>query len=96
MVAYATDVKKYGTNRLLQPFIDEMKILQEGVKLTLVDGCTYLVRFLLVGVTGDSLAVQPLFGLKNSSGTYFCRQCLISNSEWQDVRTRRTTLLFLY
>lgn len=66
-------VDKYGCNAILQPFIDEIKILEiDGI---LIDGKTIL-KGTLTQVSFDNLGGNTIFGLvKSFNSMYYCRIC---------------------
>lgn len=61
-LAYSKDVKSYGLNKILQPFIDEMEILEIGQTLYL-HGKNIKLIFRLIYVTGDSMGLYEIFYL---------------------------------
>lgn len=78
-MCYTEDIKKYGMNSVLQPFFDEMKMLESDSGIVAVDcnGEEYVLRAVLTSVSADTLAAHDLFGLMGPRSDYFCRQCLL-------------------
>lgn len=83
---HSQDLKKYGFDDILKPFIDDLKTLEtEGIEVPFSD--TPLLGS-VVQVTGDNLGLHGLFGFVESfSATHFCRFCLITKDESQSVFT---------
>lgn len=79
MIAYASDVKKYGHAKVLKPFLDDLKALEKGVTLDIVDGKVYGA---VVHLPGDNLAANETQGFVGSfSANYFCRFCKMHQAD---------------
>lgn len=79
-IAYTEDVKKYGYNKILEPFVKEMNLLEtdEGVVVNLVgDSESVTFRACLVSCLGDNLALNDILGFTSPSSNIFCRQCMV-------------------
>lgn len=85
---YATDVKRYGMNALHKRFRDEMRALRSGFSTHLHNTDVKIV-VVLVGVTGDTLAIHSMFIYKSPSAKVFCRCCFITRDEYH----RQPTLI---
>jgi hypothetical protein len=83
----STDLlKQYGFKKFLQPFIEEMKKLQEGVEFKVGFESTMNLRAFILNVVGDMPASNALAGFKESaSATKPCRICLVSKSELDNL-----------
>lgn len=81
---HAQDLKKYGFDPILQPLIDDVKILEnDGLDLPI---STDQVYGTVCQVTGDNLGMHSILGFTESfSGRYFCRLCLIEKDNAQCV-----------
>ena len=75
-------VQKYSLNEILEPFINELKLLErdEGVPV-FINNKEYALRGTLVAVTADTAAANPLLGQLGPGATHFCRLCMISRNE---------------
>jgi len=77
----ANDLKKYSFgSRVLRPFIDDLKKLENGVPMQFQDEEDF-VAGTLASVCGDGLAVHELFGLLGPQCKYFCRECFITRED---------------
>ena len=72
----------YGTNDILKPFVNELKILEkdEGYSVK-VNNKDYTLGATLATVTADTAAANSLLGFLGPGATYFCRLCMISRNE---------------
>lgn len=75
----AQDIETYGFDAILEPMINDLKVLEnDGIKVPVHGG--------IVQVTGDNLGIQGLFGFVESfSAHYCCRFCITEKSEFQSV-----------
>ncbi|CAB4034289.1 Hypothetical predicted protein [Paramuricea clavata] len=75
-VCYTSDIKKYGFQPILDPFIKEIKQLESdsGVKLHW-DGSVCEVHGTLVSYSTDTLAAHELLGFLSPSANLLCRLC---------------------
>ena len=75
-VCYTSDLKKYGFQPILNPFIKEMKKLESdnGIELHW-DGRVCEVRGTLVSFSADTLAAHELLGFLSPSANRLCRLC---------------------
>jgi hypothetical protein len=82
-MSYNTDLKKYGFDKVLRPFVEEMKKLESenGVNI-LLNNEIFTLRATLVAFSGDSLAAHDILGFSSPSSSRFCRQCSISRKEF--------------
>ncbi|KAJ8039915.1 hypothetical protein HOLleu_14068 [Holothuria leucospilota] len=83
-VCFAADLKKYGFDPILQPFIREMKQLEsdEGVHVQLDDRIVK-IHGSLVSFSGDSLAAHDLLGFMSPSANRLCRLCKATREDIQ-------------
>ncbi|KAJ8018461.1 hypothetical protein HOLleu_43537 [Holothuria leucospilota] len=81
-VCHALDIKKYGFEPFLQPFVEEMKKLESdsGYNIVLPDGILK-VHGTLTSVCGDTMALHDLFGFLSPSANKFCRMCLAGRND---------------
>ena len=81
---HAEDVKKYGFDPILQPLIDDIKVLEShGINLPF---SSEKVHGTICQITGDNLGMHGILGFVESfSGRYFCRLCLIEKDDAQNV-----------
>jgi hypothetical protein len=82
---YSEDMKKYGVNQILTPFVEDMKCLESdaGVKGNFDEN--YIIRAVLTNVSADSAAAHDMLGFMGCGAKYFCRQCIISRPEIQET-----------
>lgn len=81
---HAQDIRHYGFNSILEPLVNDFKVLEiEGVKNPVTGSC---IRGTIVQVTGDNLGLHGLFGFLESFGArYCCRFCLLEKDRFQSV-----------
>lgn len=81
---HAQDVKRYGFNSIIEPLVNDLKVLEiEGVKNPVSGRC---IKGTIVQVTGDNLGLHSLFGFLESFGArYCCRFCLLEKHQFQSV-----------
>ncbi|XP_038137605.1 uncharacterized protein LOC119781269 [Cyprinodon tularosa] len=81
---HTDDVKKYSFDPILQPLIDDIKVLEShGISLP---HSAVNVRGTISQITGDNLGMHGIMGfIESFSGRYFCRLCLIERSDAQNV-----------
>lgn len=90
--AKSTDAKRYGYNRILEPLVEDLKKLENGVKVYFGQE-EYLMRGAIIVIAGDTLAVHELFGLLGPSANMFCRECTISRNEFHEHPVMNTYAL---
>lgn len=80
---HAQDIKTYGFDSILEPIIQELKVLEtDGIEVPMFKSA---VNGSIVQVTGDNLRIHGLFGFVESfSARNCCRFCIIKN-EFQIV-----------
>lgn len=98
MIVYYEDIKEYGWEKILEPLLNELKILEseEGFKFRLKNGEIFVLRAVLQSFSGDGQATNDIFGLLAAACNFFCRCCLISRNSLHndgdqityDVRTK--------
>lgn len=81
-VANSSDVRKYGLSKLLEDFVESMKIIHKGKELE-INGSTKTYYGTLYCVLGDTPAAQYLGGFKEgvSMAKKPCRTCNITSDE---------------
>lgn len=84
-ICTTADVNKYGFHKILEPFLNELKILESdaGVEIDL-NGQPYILRASISSVIADGAAAHLLFGLLSPSAKLFCRMCTISRAQFCD------------
>lgn len=90
LICYANDIKKYGFKEILGPFIADMHLLEhdDGIEVSLLNGEMYVLRAVLIGFTGDTLAAHDIFEHLSPSADCFCRTCMVSR---KDIRNDMLT-----
>ena len=81
---HAQDIKRYGFNLILEPLINDLKVLEtEGLQIPIFK---HVIYGTVIQVTGDNLGLHGLFGLVESfSARYCCRFCLLEKHRFQTV-----------
>ncbi|XP_036392657.1 uncharacterized protein LOC118783083 isoform X1 [Megalops cyprinoides] len=83
------DLKKYGFDPILQPLVNDLKVLEtQGIQVPFSDTPLRCISqlFSVIQVTGDNLAIHGLFGTVESfSATYCCPFCLTDKTSLQFV-----------
>ena len=69
--AYSVDIKKYGFEPILRPFVKEMSELESVHGMKLHTG--FSVRGCLAMVVADTLAAHQILGFQSPSAKYCCR-----------------------
>lgn len=79
-ICYKSDIKKYGFDAILKPFVNDLKVLESeaGFPIYIDEFTIYTIRAALVSFTGDTLAAHEILGHMGPSCKYFCRVCQIS------------------
>ncbi|KAJ8678856.1 hypothetical protein QAD02_014643 [Eretmocerus hayati] len=82
LLYYAADKDKYGMERILEPFLNELEQLEsdEGV-LIQIDGEDFILRASIINVSADTLAAHELLGFLAPAARHFCRECMISRDQ---------------
>ena len=84
MLFHTQDIKKYGFATILEPLVNDLKILETGG----IDfpGLGGRINGSIFQVTGDNLGLHGLFGYVESfSAKYCCRFCLTEREDYQKV-----------
>lgn len=81
---HSQDAKKYGIDKILSPFVEDVKILeQNGMKVSFTE---QPVHGTIAQVTGDNLGLNSILGYVESfTANYYCRMCLIDRATTQTV-----------
>lgn len=80
---HSHDAKKYGIDKILTPFVDDVKVLeQNGMKVSFTEQPLYGT---IAQVTGDNLGLNSILGYVESFTNYYCRMCLIDKASAQTV-----------
>lgn len=89
-----SDYKEFGAERCFAEIKDELNYLtQFGITIS-INGESHHIYFVLIGVLGDNLAVNSLFGFNESFiSEYYCRFCKMPKVEAQKVVQENETLL---
>lgn len=75
-IFYSLDAIKYSYNKILEPLINDIRMLENGIELNTFYGCKFITASIAL-FTGDNLGVNSLFGFVESfSAKYCCRFCL--------------------
>lgn len=85
-VCYSADLKKYGFDPILDPFVKEMKKLEAdtGVEIINTAGNLLNVHGTLVSLSADSLAAHELLGFMSPSANLLCRLCKATRAAIQE------------
>lgn len=82
IVVRSVDLKLAGYNKILLPFMNELRELEEdGMVLKLVGYPDINLFGSLKSVSADTLGAHELFGFLSPSANYFCRLCLTTRKE---------------
>lgn len=81
---HTQDVSKYGFDVILDPLINDIKILEsQGLSLPFSDEQIYGT---IAQITGDNLGMHSILGFNESFNSHhFCRLCLIEKNDSQTV-----------
>ncbi|XP_048100920.1 uncharacterized protein LOC125295613 [Alosa alosa] len=81
---HSQDAKKYGLDKILTPFLDDVKKLEvHGMKVSFSEEPLYGT---ISQITGDNLGLNGILGYVESfSATYYCRLCLTDKHTAQTV-----------
>ena len=76
---YSSDVKNFKIKKCFKDLCEELKYLaNEGIEIC-VDGQKHRIYFAVLGILGDNLGLNTIFGFKESfSAHYYCRICRAS------------------
>lgn len=83
-LCYNSDIAAYGINKILDAFMDDLKILESeaGWPVTIKKGeSNYILQGTIPNVSADGLAAHEMFGLMSPSENHFCRLCIITRKE---------------
>lgn len=82
-IVRSVDLKRVGYNRILAPFMNEIRELESdmGMKLILKGFPDMTLQGSLKSVCGDTLGAHDMFGLMTPSANIFCRLCLTKRNE---------------
>lgn len=91
---YSKDQKRFGNEICFQKIIEETKFLSESGIMVSNEGYDQRDYFVVLGVLGDNLGLNAIFGFKESfSGTYFCRICQASKLQTEELCDQCNDLL---
>lgn len=81
---HSQDAKKYGIDKILSPFIEDIKVLEHsGMKVSFSE---QPLRGTISQITGDNLGLNGILGYVESfSANYYCRMCLTDKTTAQTV-----------
>lgn len=81
---HSQDAKKYGIDKVLAPFVDDVKVLEkDGMKVSFAEEPLHGT---VAQVTGDNLGLNSILGYVESfAANYYCRMCLIDKASAQTV-----------
>lgn len=76
---HSQDAKKYGVDKILSPFVDDVKVLEDkGMKVSFTELPLYGT---IAQVTGDNLGLNSIHGnVESFTSNYYCRRCLIDKA----------------
>jgi hypothetical protein len=85
---HTDDVKSFGWENVLRPFINELRTLEsDGIKLS-IRGSVRQVRVIVGVVTGDNLFLNGILGYVESfTATKPCRHCTVDRHDFQEAFT---------
>jgi hypothetical protein len=87
MLCRSQYVKKYGTEKIFEPILSDIKRLEtEGINI-LFDGTNYNFKGTISFLSADNLAAHGLGGYHENFSTVLrlCRTCTVTKHEMQDV-----------
>ena len=83
-VCHSMDLKKYGFDAVLRPFMYEMRELESDAGMTInIDGKNVQVHGTLTTLSADSLAAHEMLGFMSPSANRLCRLCLSTRDDIQ-------------
>lgn len=83
IVSHSSDVKRFGMDKLFQPLIEDLKLLEEGVTLDLGHG-VHKIYGTITQFAADNLAANEVSGMVCSfSANYYCRFCVMPSTQCQ-------------
>jgi hypothetical protein len=88
---YSSDVKKYGYEAMLQPLLNDLKVLENGVQL-LICGKLQTVYGAAVMWSGDNLGIHQIFGFSPNFNSNKC--CQLCYADRTVVRTAFVTVRY--
>lgn len=91
---HTQDLNKYGFHVILEPLINDMKILEsQGLSLPFSDEQVYAT---ISQITGDNLGMHTILAFNESfSSRHFCPLCLIENNDCQTVYSEDDPMVIL-
>ena len=93
LIAYSSDVKRFGHAAILKPFIEDLKILEQGMDIPVVNGSTKVFGT-VVHLAADNLAANESQGFVASfSANYFCRFCTMPARQTHQATMQDRALL---
>lgn len=81
LVCYSSDITEYGYKKILQPLIDDLRKLYDGVVLVGADGRKCTLHAKLEHLVGDNLAANQILNMVTSFRTHYCRFGYISGAD---------------
>ena len=82
---HSQDSKKYGIDRILTPLVEDIKKLEQGMKVSFAELSIYGT---IAQITGDNLGLNGLLGYVESfSASHYCRMCLTDKTTAQSLFT---------
>ena len=87
-IAKSQDIKTYGIDAFLKPFVEDLKTLYlDGLTIDCPGGQTYTIYGALLAFLADTLAAHALGGFKESMSfaLRICRSCMITTDDAQDT-----------
>lgn len=82
IICNALDYKKYGSTKVLDPFLDDIEKYKKGQKVK-IHGIEVIVKVVRVGDTGDSLGLADMYDLRGNAADIFCRNCTIDRGSFK-------------
>ncbi|CAD6239436.1 GSCOCG00008686001-RA-CDS, partial [Cotesia congregata] len=93
-VIYNSDYKEFGAERCFTEINNELNYLAtKGITIN-VNGQNHSIYFVLIGILGDNLALNSLFGYNESFiSEYCCRFCRVPKCDAQKLTVENKNLL---
>lgn len=80
-LAHHIDVQKYGFEKILHPFLEDLEKLESDDGITLHFDDIYSLRASIESFCGDGLAVHDVYNYLSPSANMFCRLCLCTRND---------------
>lgn len=92
LIFYSDDRGFYRNEKIFHVLIEELNILEkDGIFVNEENGSQLNIKFGLVTITGDNLALNSILGYTESfSSTYYCRVCISPKNDMMQATLENT------